>query len=85
MAKKKIATRQLSKNRSSSTTTEQHKHPMAEALLRPDVGTQAQFRKKKPPANRNGAAHEEFFESTRCLTKRYVQTKAAKVKIELIP
>lgn len=24
-------------------------HPTAEALLRPDVGTQAQFRKKKPP------------------------------------
>ena len=26
-----------------------YKHPEAESLLRPDVGTQAQFRKKKPP------------------------------------
>ena len=29
---------------------ESYKHPTAESLLRPDVGTQAQFRKKKPPA-----------------------------------
>jgi adenine-specific DNA-methyltransferase len=29
--------------------TEEYRHPTAEALLRPDVGTQAQFRKKKPP------------------------------------
>jgi len=28
--------------------TEEYRHPTAEALLRPDVGTQAQFRKKKP-------------------------------------
>ena len=27
-----------------------YRHPEAQALLRPDVGTQAQFRKKKPPA-----------------------------------
>ena len=26
-----------------------YKHPESESLLRPDVGTQAQFRKKKPP------------------------------------
>jgi len=26
-----------------------YQHPEAESLLRPDVGTQAQFRKKKPP------------------------------------
>src|SRR3990172_3605314 len=28
---------------------ESYRHPEAESLLRPDVGTQAQFRKKKPP------------------------------------
>jgi hypothetical protein len=27
---------------------EYYKHPESESLLRPDVGTQAQFRKKKP-------------------------------------
>ena len=31
--------------------TETYRHPTAESLLRPDVGTQAQFRKKKPHAN----------------------------------
>jgi len=30
--------------------TETYQHPTAESLLRPDVGTQAQFRKKKPHA-----------------------------------
>lgn len=30
--------------------TRSYAHPEASALLRPDVGTQAQFRKKKPPA-----------------------------------
>lgn len=30
--------------------TESYRHPTAESLLRPDVGTQAQFRKKKPHA-----------------------------------
>jgi adenine-specific DNA-methyltransferase len=29
--------------------TEVYKHPEAELLLRPEVGTQAQFRKKKLP------------------------------------
>src|SRR5438876_3780674 len=28
---------------------ESYQHPTAESVLRPDVGTQAQFRKKKPP------------------------------------
>lgn len=28
-----------------------YQHPESESLLRPDVGTQAQFRKKKPPQN----------------------------------
>jgi len=30
-------------------SAESYKHPTAEMALRPDVGTQAQFRKKKPP------------------------------------
>jgi len=29
---------------------ESYQHPTAETLLRPEVGTQAQFRKKKPAA-----------------------------------
>jgi adenine-specific DNA-methyltransferase len=31
-------------------TAEPYRHPTAESLMRPEVGTQAQFRKKKPPA-----------------------------------
>ena len=31
-------------------STKSYAHPEASALLRPDVGTLAQFRKKKPPA-----------------------------------
>ena len=30
-------------------STETYRHPTAESLLRPEVGTQAHFRKKKPP------------------------------------
>jgi adenine-specific DNA-methyltransferase len=30
--------------------TEPYRHPTAESLMRPEVGTQAQFRKRKPPA-----------------------------------
>ena len=45
MARKKTKTR-ARKDRS----TKSYAHPEASALLRPDVGTQAQFRKKKPPA-----------------------------------
>ena len=29
--------------------TEPYKHPEAKSLMRPEVGTQAQFKKKKPP------------------------------------
>ncbi|MBI4388603.1 MAG: hypothetical protein HY580_00350, partial [Nitrospinae bacterium] len=29
---------------------QEYRHPNAESPLRPDVGTQSQFRKKKPPA-----------------------------------
>src|SRR3989337_652643 len=37
-------------NRATSTApTESYRHPTAESPLRPEVGTQAQFRKKKPP------------------------------------
>ena len=32
-----------------SKQAENYRHPEAKSLLRPDVGTQAQFRKKKPP------------------------------------
>lgn len=38
-----------SKSNSQAKKTETYKHPEAELLLRPEVGTQAQFRKKKSP------------------------------------
>jgi len=31
--------------------TEPYRHPTAESLMRPEVGTQAQFKKKKPPVS----------------------------------
>src|SRR5262245_45530989 len=37
------------KSTSQPKKTENYKHPEAELLLRPEVGTQAQFRKKKSP------------------------------------
>src|SRR5947199_6277622 len=37
------------KGTSKSVRAENYKHPNAEVLLRPDVGTQAQFKKSKPP------------------------------------
>ena len=37
------------KKLASKPAPEAYKHPEAQAVLRPDVGTQAQFRKKKPP------------------------------------
>jgi adenine-specific DNA-methyltransferase len=41
---------QVSKTGSSQQDiTETYRHPTAESLMRPEVGTQAQFRKKKPP------------------------------------
>src|SRR5437867_9980044 len=39
-----------SPDKARSTRAETYSHPEATSLLRPDVGTQAQFRKKKPPA-----------------------------------
>lgn len=54
MARKKRATtrprRSATRRRAGrSRQAAAYDHPTAEALLRPDVGTQAQFRKKKPP------------------------------------
>ena len=46
MTSKKKATRRAEKERGAKS----YAHPEAGALLRPDIGTQAQFRKKKPPA-----------------------------------
>jgi adenine-specific DNA-methyltransferase len=43
----KTAKRRTSK--ATPTPVETYRHPEATSLLRPDVGTQAQFRKKKPP------------------------------------
>lgn len=37
------------RKKAAPTDAEFYKHPESESLLRPDVGTQAQFRKKKPP------------------------------------
>ena len=45
MADKTTATGGIKKERSAKS----YAHPEARALLRPDAGTQAQFRKKKPP------------------------------------
>ena len=38
------------KRRKPPRRSENYRHPEAEALLRPDIGTQPQFHKKKPPA-----------------------------------
>ena len=37
-------------------TAESYEHKGADAPMRPDVGTQAQFRKKKPPATYTDAS-----------------------------
>lgn len=36
------------KTKSTGTQTVPYKHPEAKSLMRPEVGTQAQFKKKKP-------------------------------------
>lgn len=41
-------TRKKSKSKTSS-STDTYRYPESESLMRPDVGTQAQFRKKKSP------------------------------------
>ena len=38
------------KRTSATTRPEPYKHPESESPMRPDVGTQAQFKKKKPPS-----------------------------------
>ena len=40
----------LGTKKAAARTAESYAHPEARALLRPDVGTQSQFRKTKPPA-----------------------------------
>jgi adenine-specific DNA-methyltransferase len=45
MATKKVA---KAKN-SNGNAAKSYKHPEAESLMRPDVGTQAQFKKRKEP------------------------------------
>ncbi len=42
--------RKSSKKDAAQPAAESYQHPQADVALRPDVGTQAQFRKKKPPA-----------------------------------
>ena len=37
------------KSAAKTNQTAPYKHPEAKSLMRPDVGTQAQFKKKKPP------------------------------------
>jgi adenine-specific DNA-methyltransferase len=51
MAKRVSATKRskVAKPNTAARSAESYTHPTAAALLRPDVGTQAQFRKKKPP------------------------------------
>ncbi len=39
-----------SKKAAAQPAAESYQHPQADVAMRPDVGTQAQFRKKKPPA-----------------------------------
>lgn len=34
-------------------TTQNYRHPESDSPMRPDMGTQAQFRKKKPPVTYN--------------------------------
>ncbi len=37
------------KKKTTGLQVESYKHPESESPMRPDVGTQAQFKKKKPP------------------------------------
>jgi adenine-specific DNA-methyltransferase len=48
-AKTKVATKKNAKRAGVKAPPETYRHPEASSLLRPDVGTQAQFKKKKPP------------------------------------
>lgn len=48
-SKKKNPTNPKKNDQSMGVLTENYRHPTAETLLRPEIGTQPQFRKKKPP------------------------------------
>ena len=53
MGKKRAAPKarsRMTKAKAPKRPAETYTHPTAELLLRPDVGTQAQFRKKRPPS-----------------------------------
>jgi adenine-specific DNA-methyltransferase len=48
---------------------ESYKHPDAKSLMRPDVGTQAQFKKKKPPKTyRYDSSLSPALDTARCTT-----------------
>ncbi len=53
ISKKKVTDKKTQVGRKGGSSrevlTEPYRHPTAESLMRPEVGTQAQFRKKKPP------------------------------------
>jgi len=49
MAKGKRITRPKAKKAKPDPQAESYRHPTADSPMRPDVGTQAQFKKKKPP------------------------------------
>ena len=50
MASRKKTAKKSASRAGKERSTGSYAHPEASALLRPDAGTQAQFRKKKPPA-----------------------------------
>jgi adenine-specific DNA-methyltransferase len=45
-----VGKKKSSRKEASRCAAQSYQHPQADLALRPDVGTQAQFRKKKPPA-----------------------------------
>ena len=52
MANRRKTSKKAANRAGKERSTGSYAHPEAGALLRPDIGTQAQFRKKKPPATR---------------------------------
>ena len=49
MARTKTGSKKSGKRADAKPAPETYRHPDSTSLLRPDVGTQAQFKKKKPP------------------------------------
>ena len=49
MPRPKISKKPRTHSARTAPEAKSYEHPEARSLLRPDVGTQAQFRKKKPP------------------------------------